>query len=126
MPNVAVLPTPLARAALAGSNPRNAATCGIYDVAGRLGQAHRRPKWVCDYIDQLIASAGFPAAYPLLKGGALARTTQADSRWCRVAVDLWFDDQLPPGTRAAGAVAERVEVDSRLSTNLSRLFGGAA
>lgn len=122
MPNVAILPTPLARAALAGSNPRNAATCGIYDIAGRLGQAHRRPKWLCDYLDQLIASAGFPGAFPLLVRGTLAGRTHADSRWCRITVDLWFEGQLPPGAREAGAVAERVEVDSRLNANLHGLF----
>jgi hypothetical protein len=126
MHTVAVLPTPLARAALAGTNPRNAATVGIYDIAGRLGQAHRRSKWTCDYIDQLIATAGFPKPYPLLLRGKLADRTHGDSRWCRVSVDLWFDGQMPPGARAAGAVAERVEVDSRLSTNLHSLFGDVA
>jgi len=58
--------------------------------------------------------------------GELANRTHADSRWCRVAVDLWFDGQLPPAAREAGAVAERVEVDSRLSTNLHNLFGDVA
>jgi hypothetical protein len=126
MSNVAVLPTSLARAALAGRNPRNAGTCGIYDIAGRLGQAHRREKWLCAYIDQLIETAGFPKAYPLLKAGKLTATAQGHSRWCRVAVDLWFDGQLPAGAREAGAVAERVEVDSRLSANLHSLFGDVA
>ena len=126
MANVAVLPTPLARAARAATNPRNAGTCGIYDIAGRLGQAHRKPKWLCEYIGQLIASAGFPGAYPLLKGGSLTPGVHSDSRWCRVSVDLWFDGQLPPAAREAGAVAERVEVDSRLSTNLHSLFGDVA
>ncbi|WP_308815547.1 hypothetical protein [Sphingomonas sp. GV3] len=126
MPKVAILPTPLARAALAGSNPRNAATCGIYDVAGRLGQAHRKPKWLSDYIEQLIEKAGFPKAYPVLKAGKLASGVTRDSRWCRAAVDLWFDGQLPPGSRDAGAVAGRVEVDSRLNTNLHSLFEDVA
>ena len=126
MHKIAVLPTPLARAALAGSNPRNAATCGIYDIAGRLGQAHRRPRWLCHYLARLVAEAGFPAAFPLLRGGALAAGIHADSRWSRATVDAWFDGQLPPAARAAGALAERVEVDSRLSVNLATLFGDAA
>lgn len=126
MQNVAILPTPLARAALAGSNPRNAATCGLYDIAGRLGQAHRSAKWLTGYVDQLIAGAGFPKPYPLHHRGKLVTAAHGDSRWCRPAVDLWFDDQIPTAARDVGGRAERVEVDSRLSANLHRLFEGAA
>lgn len=126
MPNVAVLPTPLARAALAGINPRNAATCGIYDIAGRLGQAHRKPKYLCDTLDTLIRDAGFPAPLPLVKAGRLAKSVCGDSRWNRATVEIWFDGHLPPEARAHVAVAERVEVDSRLNANLGRLFGDVA
>lgn len=126
MPNVAILPTPLARAALAGSNPRNAATCGLYDIAGRLGQAHRSAKWLCAHVDQLIAHAGFPKPFPLTHRGRLVVGAHGDSRWSRISVDLWFDGQLPASSRDAGAIAERVEVDSRLSANLHNLFGEVA
>lgn len=128
MPNVAILPTPRARAAVAATNVRNAGTSGIFDIAGRLGQAHRRPRYICDTIDALIAHEGFPAPYPLVRGGALVRSVHADSRWPTAAVDHWFDNQLPPGARAAIVSADRRDVDDRLSTNLAGLFGegGAA
>lgn len=122
MPNVAILPTPLARASAAAVNPRNRSTCGIYDIAGRLGQAHRQPKYVCRYIDALIAGAGFPAPFPLVAAGTLADAVRADSRWPLGAVDAWFDDRLPPEARAAVDRAERVEIDSRLNARAARLF----
>lgn len=119
MPNVAVIPTPLARAAIAARNPGNASTCSIHEIAHRLGQAHRTPRYICTTIDLLIAEKHFPRAFPLARAGRLVATTHADSRFPRAAVDAWFDGQMPPGTSAA---AERVEVDSRLSTNLRQLF----
>ena len=127
MASVALIPTPLARAAVAaGRNPRNNGTCGIFDVAGRLGQAHRRPAFLCTYLDGLIASAGFPAPFPVLRAGVLTDEVHTDSRWPLVAVEAWFDDRLPPGARGLVAQAERVEIDSRLSSRAFLLFGGAA
>lgn len=122
MPTVAVLPTPRARAVAAGINPRNSSTCGIFDVAGRLGQAHRKPKYICDTIDGLIAEAGFPKPFPLIRAGKLQYDAHSDSRWATAAVDAWFHDQLPPAARGLVGDAERVQVDSRLSANLSSLF----
>ncbi|WEK43623.1 MAG: hypothetical protein P0Y64_01975 [Candidatus Sphingomonas colombiensis] len=122
MSTVAILPTPLARAAQAATNPRNASTCGIYDVAGRLGNAHRRPHYICKTIDLLIEERGFPPPFPLLRGAALAERVLADSRWARSAVEAWFNDQLPPAARALDCAAENVERNSRLAVNLSRLF----
>lgn len=122
MHKVAILPTPLARATAAALNPRNAGTCGIYDIAGRLGHAHRKPKYICDQIDALIAGAAFPRPYPLARGGKLVTGAHADSRWPIAAVDLWFDDHLPPAARGAVDRAERVEIDSRLAARASRLF----
>jgi hypothetical protein len=122
MPTVAVLPTPRARAVAAGINPRNSSTCGIFDVAGRLGQAHRKPKYICDTIDGLIAEADFPAPFPLVRAGKLQRGTHGDSRWPVAAVDAWFLDQLPPAARGLVGDAERVQVDSRLNANLVDLF----
>ena len=122
MSNLAILPTPLARATRAAVNPRNASTYGLYDIAGRLGQAHRKPKYLCDTIDALIAGASFPKPFPLRRPNGLSTAAHADSRWPRVAVDLWFDGQLPPEARTAGGPAERIEVDSRLSANLVHLF----
>ena len=126
MPNVAILPTPLARASAASINPRNRGTCGIYDVAGRLGQAHRQPKYICASIDALIAGAGFPRPYPLARAGRLIHDCHADSRWPLAAVDDWFDSQLPPEARATVARAERVEIDSRLAARAATLFEGDA
>ena len=129
MPNVAVLPTPLTRAALARNNPRNADTCGIHGIAGRLGQANRTPAWICKMIDGLIVEAEFPKPYPLMKGGRLTAKVCRDSKWPVAAVDAWFHDQLPPGAHASVRDAERVEVDSRLNANLAHLFpavGGCA
>lgn len=120
--SVTVLPTPLARAAQANANPRNLSTCGIFDVAGRLGQAHRRPNFICKTIDLLIEERGFPQPFPLLRGAVLQERVFADSRWPRAAVEAWFNDQLPPAARALDSTAEAVERNSRLNTNLSRLF----
>lgn len=122
MASVATLPTARSRTAAAGCNPRNAGTSGIYDVAGRLGQAHRPPAWICRTLDAYVADQGFPAPFPLLKGGALATRVFADSRWPTVAVDAWFDGQLPPEARGAVDQAERAAVDSRLSLAAGALF----
>ncbi|MBN8848175.1 MULTISPECIES: hypothetical protein [unclassified Sphingomonas] len=122
MSNVAILPTPLARAAQASANPRNISTCGIYDVAGRLGQAHRQPHYICKTIDRLIEQRGFPHPFPLLRGEAMLERVLADSRWPRAAVEAWFNDQLPPAARALDCAAEHVERNSRLAVNLGRLF----
>lgn len=122
MPNVAVLPTPLARAAAAAANPRNRDTCGIYDIAGRLGQASRRPAYLCRTIDALIEAKGFPEPFPLLKGAKLSTAAHADSRWSRAAVDAWFDNALPPSARGLVDKVERQAVSSRLSANLHDLF----
>lgn len=120
--NIAVLPNNLARHSMAHANPRNAHTVGIYDIAGRLGQAHRRPAYLCRTIDALIAERDFPAPFPLLKGGELSTAAHTDSKWARAAVDAWFDNNLPPAARAAVDLAERVEVNSRLNRNLHNLF----
>ncbi len=122
MSTVAILPTPLARATAASINPRNRETCGIHDIAGRLGQAHRRPAYILGTIDALIAERGFPVPYPLMRGGKLSQAAHADSRWPRAAVDAWFDNALPPSARGAVASAERHEIDSRLAANAMRLF----
>lgn len=122
MSTVTVLPTPLARAAQAATNPRNASTCGIYDVAGRLGQANRRPQYICKTIDLLIEERGFPHPFPLLRGDVLKERVFADSRWPRAAVEAWFNHQLPPAARALDSSAEAVERNSRLNVNLDRLF----
>lgn len=125
MPNVAVLPTPLTRAALAATNPRHAHACGIHEIAGRMGYADRTPAWICKQIDGLIAQAAFPKPFPLVKNGKLSAKVGRRSRWSLAAVDAWFHDQLPPGAQAAVRDAERVEVDSRLNANLGHLFAGA-
>ncbi|WP_294277622.1 hypothetical protein [uncultured Sphingomonas sp.] len=129
MPNVAVLPTPLTHAALAANNPRNAHTCGIFDIAGRMGYADRSIPWICRQIDGLIAQANFPKPFPLVKGGRLTAKVGRRSKWAIPAVDAWFDEQLPPGAQASARDAERVAVDSRLNANLGHLFpavGGRA
>lgn len=126
MPNVAILPTARALASAASTNPRNAGTCGIYDVAGRLGQAHRQPAWLCRYIDTLIERADFPAPFPLARGGKLVRGVHSDSRWPYASIDAWFDGQLPPEARAVVDRAERAEIDSRLSARAASLFQDSA
>lgn len=120
--SVTVLPTPLARAAQANANPRNVSTCGIFDVAGRLGQAHRRPNFICKTIELLIEERGFPQPFPLLRGAVLQERVFADSRWQRAAVDAWFNSQLPPEAQALDTAAEAVERNSRLNANLAYLF----
>lgn len=122
MSNVTVLPTPLARAARASANPRNASTCSIFDVAGRLGQAHRRPPFICKTIELLIEERGFPKPFPLLRGAVLQERVFADSRWARASVEAWFNSQLPPEAQALDSSAEAAERNSRLNLNLSRLF----
>lgn len=128
MSNIAILPTLAARAAAhsALASPRNASTCGLFEIAGRLGQANRSARYLCRMIDALIESRGFPSPYPLLHKGSLETRARNNSRWPRAAVDAWFFGQLPPDARAAVGDAERVEVDSRLNANLAHLFEGAA
>lgn len=126
MGNLAIIPTRLARDAAAARNPRNASTCGIFDIAGRLGQANRGFAYICRTLDVLIAQRGFPAPYPLVKAGKLAERVYRDSRWHAAAVEAWFLDQLPPEAQAIVGAAERVEIDSRLNTNLSHLFESVA
>jgi hypothetical protein len=122
MSTVAILPTPHANAARAAINPRNAGTCGTYDIAGRLGQAHASLQKICKTIDALIAEREFPKPYPLVRAGKLCDGVHRDSRWPIVAVDHWFEDLLPPGARAMARSVEQVERDSRLNTNLAHLF----
>lgn len=128
MPNVAVLPTPLTQAALAHTNPRNAHTCGIHDIAGRMGHADRSVAWICKLIDRLIVEQDFPKPFPALRGNTLTAKVGRRTRWAREAVDAWFHGQLPPGAQAQARDAERVAVDSRLNANLGTLFaaGGRA
>lgn len=124
---ITVIPTPLAMACQAArANPRNADTCGLYDVAGRLGQADRGPAYLVRTIDALIAHDDFPSPFPIVRAGGLLRTSHRDSRWPRAAVDLWFDNRLPPAARGLIEGAERVEIDSRLSANAATLFTGNA
>lgn len=126
MPNVAILPTPLARAAAASTNPRNGDTCGIYDIAGRLGQAHRRPAYVTGTINALIQEKGFPRPWPLMKSGRLSDDAHADSRWARGLVEAWFDNAVPPEARVHADRADRAAIDSRLAVSAARLFDEAA
>lgn len=126
MSTVAILPTPHAHAARAAINPRNAGTCGTFDIAGRLGQAHFSEAKICKTIDLLIAEREFPQPFPLVRGGKLCNTVHRDSRWPIVAVDHWFEDLLPPGARAMARSVEQVERDSRLNTNLAHLFDDEA
>lgn len=129
MPNVAILPTPLAARTHAALNPRNAHTCGIHDIAGRMGHADRNPTWICKLLDGLIVEAGFPKPFPSLKAGRLTAKVGRRSKWAIAAVDAWFNDQLPPGAQGLVRDAERVAIDSRLNANLGDLFpavGGRA
>ena len=119
MPDIAILPTARARTAAADLNPRNRDTCGVYDVAGRLGQAHRDLPWLRRYLDRLIEHDDFPAPFPLIRSGV-----QAASRWPVVAVDAWFDGQLPPAARALVGQAERYAIDARLAAGAATLFPG--
>lgn len=114
---------PIAHAA-AARNPRNAGTCDIFHIAGRIGQAHRSPAWICRTINGYIAHAAFPAPFPKMVAGELALDVRRDSTWPLVAVDAWFDDRLPPEARAALDQAERAAVDSRLSARAATLFQG--
>lgn len=118
-----VIPTPLAHAAAAAGNPRNHGTTHLYEIAGRLGQAHRAPAYLCRTLDALIAEEGFPAPFPLARAGGVRKSAHRDSRWPLAAVDQWFEDRLPPAARGRLDAAERVEVDSRLSARAARLFG---
>jgi hypothetical protein len=124
MASVVPFPTAFTRSAAAGRNPRNADTCGIFDIAGRIGQAHRTPRYICATLDAMILGAGFPAPFPLARGGVLVDGAHRDSRWPLAAVDRWFDDR-DPGTAAGVGQAERHEIDSRLSARAMGLFGGA-
>lgn len=126
MSPVTVIPTALAQAAAAARNPRNASTCGLFDVAGRLGQANRSVPFLRRTIDALIATKDFPAPFPTVRGATIIDTVTADSRWPLAAVDAWFDDRLPPSARGLIGQAERVEIDSRLSNRAFTLFSGGA
>ena len=126
MSTVAILPTPHAHAARAAANPRNAGTCGIFDIAGRLGQAHVAQAKICRTIDALIAEREFPRPYPLFRAGRLHDGAHRDSRWPLAAVDHWFEDNLPPGARALARTAESIERDTRLTANLRGLFDDEA
>lgn len=126
MSTVAILPTPHAHAARAALNPRNAGTCGVFDIAGRLGRADDKPAKIIKTIDLLIADREFPRPFPLVRGGKLCDGAHCDSRWSQIAVDHWFEDLLPPGARAIVRDTERVERDSRLNARLAHLFDEGA
>lgn len=126
----AFAPAPVAapdapRRAAGPGNPRNS-TCGLWEVAGRLGIAHRSAGFICRTVAALIAGEAFPAPYPVCRAGVLHRGVHGDSQWPRVAVEAWFDDRLPRDARGRLDQAERAEVDSRLSANAARLFGDVA
>lgn len=130
--SVHLLPTPLAQRTIGAppalssptpANPRNRTTCGVFEVAGRLGLADRAVPHICRTLDALIAREAFPAPFPLYRAGQLVRGAHRDSCWPRVAVDAWFDDRLPPNARGQLDQAERAEIDSRLSANAAKLFG---
>jgi hypothetical protein len=122
MPDVHVLPTSRAAASAAATNPRNAGTCGIYDIAGRLGMAHHNPDRICRTLNLYVDKSGFPAPYPTERAGDLITDVRSCSRWATVAVDAWFDDQLPPAARGRVDAAERAGLDSRLSARAASLF----
>lgn len=126
MSPITVIPTDFARRAEATGNPRNAGTVNLFHIAGRLGQAHRAPGYLCRTLDAYIALEGFPAPFPIVRAGTLVRTAHRDSTWPKVAVDLWFDNRLPPEARQLVDQAERVEIDSRLSARAMSLFADNA
>ncbi len=125
MMSVTVIPTDLARRAEAARNPRNATTVGLFQIAGRLGQAHRPAAYLCRMLDAYIAQEDFPVPFPIVRAGTLVKTAHRDSTWPKVAVDLWFDNRLPPAARQRIDQADRVAIDSRLSASAMRLFADA-
>jgi hypothetical protein len=126
MSPITVIPTDLARRAVAARNPRNAGTVDIFHIAGRLGQAHRSAGYVCKTLDAYIALEGFPPPFPIVRAGKLVKTAHKDSTWTKIEVDLWFDNRLPPAARGLVDQAERVAIDSRLSASAMSLFSGNA
>jgi hypothetical protein len=126
MSPITVIPTALALRADAARNPRNAGTCGIFEIAGRLGIADRSVGHIVRTIDAYIAHEAFPVPFPVVRAATLVKTAHKDSSWPRVAVELWFDNRLPPAARAAIDVTERHEIDSRLSASAMRLFSDDA
>ena len=110
-------------------------TMGLGEVIARLGQqtgprGDRKTCWQIRYVEQLIASAGFPAPLPLLSGDGLVESVKPASRWPIAAVELWFDDRGPAGPAAADRARQRAadaEMDARAAQlGLSIIAGGRA
>ncbi|SFR86776.1 hypothetical protein [Sphingomonas jatrophae] len=107
--------------------PRPALTYGMGTIARRLGCDQRSHNWQVNYLRQLIKLEGFPAPLPHPRGTKLlvgAEAVGTHARWQRIAVDAWFDGQLPPGALEAltpGAAAEADALDANAG-NLDALL----
>lgn len=99
--NIAASFPPALGACFNGAAARAGQSVSLFYVAGRLGQRERSPKWLADYLDQLIAKEGFPPPLPLYRSGKRVATIGTFTRWTRDGVDAWFDGFLPPALGAA-------------------------
>lgn len=108
--------------------PAPAQTYGVDDIARRLGQQDHTPRWHARFVARLIETQKFPEPYPTMIGERLITKTHPRSRWARVAVDVWFDDRLPPDASAAldrAAEAEGVrDMDARAEAIGLKLIQG--
>jgi len=105
-----------------------ALTCGVGDIAARLGEPTRPARWQARLIAMLIADQDFPQPLPLMIGRRLITDAHPRSKWSRVAVDQWFDDRIAPDTAAridrAAQAAAAGDMDARADALGLRLVAG--
>lgn len=102
-------------------NPRNAGTCGLFDIAGQLGQAHRGSAYLARLVAKLIAERGFPVPLPTFRAGQLRETVNINSRWSSPAVDAWFESQIPAALAPAAAAAAQARTAATLANRAKAL-----
>ena len=83
-------------------------------IAAMLGQQGRSQRWLLTHVASLIEHADFPPPLPLTRAGVTDRTPRAASQWPAIAVDDWFNAQLPPGGGGGQAAIDAArDMDAR-------------
>lgn len=96
-------------------------TVGFYWVGRVLG--HRGSDTaLADYLNLLIAQAGFPRPLPHRKhGGGLTSAVAARSEWLRPAVLAWLHDYLPPEAAALALAASEADAADQMDAAAANL-----
>lgn len=98
-------------------------------IARRLGMADWRVRRIIARLRQLADRAGFPLPKtPRFWGGRRVTgpsSIDAHAIWDRDAVELWLDNDLPPGAAAARAAASQAATRADLASRARKLAGVA-